>query len=154
MAAALPIAMVAGGGLSAYGALQKGQMTAQTLQAQAVLNQGNAQEAVNAGQYNATRETLLANQKMGAEIAGYGASGVDVNSGSAAAVLAASATNAELDRLNIIHQSEVKAINYNNQASLDQYGAESAIQGSKWEAIGDLFSSLTKAASAAGGGGA
>lgn len=127
-----------GAPVNAYGALASGQMTAQTLQAQANLQQQQAQEAQAAGKYNASREMMLANQKIGTSIAAYGAAGVSQNSGSVQNVLANSAANAELDRLNILHGADVKAINYNNQASMDMYGAASAITGSYWNAAGAI----------------
>ena len=137
-----------GGVLSAYGDIMQGQMTSQSLQAQAKLQEEQANEAGEAGQFNAARSMLISGQKIGQSIASYGASGVTQGSGSVQDVLGASAANAELDRLNILHGADIKAINYNNQASLDRYGADSALQGSYWKAAGSIEQSATQAAEA------
>lgn len=126
------------GGISALGSLFGGQSTANSLNAQADLQMQNAQEAESQGKYDAMKSSLVAGQKIGAITAGYGASGVSSNSGSALEVLRASASNAELDRLNILHGADVKAVNYENQASLDRLSASSALNGSIFSAIGNL----------------
>lgn len=137
-----------GGGIAAYGNIIQGQMTAQTLDAQANLQESQASEAEQAGGYNASRAMLLANQKIGQIKGAYGASGVSQTSGSVQDVLGASAASAELDRLNILHGADIKAINYNNQASLDRYGAQSAIYGGNWKAAGSLEQGAMSAAEA------
>lgn len=127
-----------GGPFNAYGSIMSGQMTADTLNAQAGQQDAMAREAEAAGKYNASRQMMAANQKIGQSVAAYGAAGVTSNSGSVGAVLASSAANAEADRLNILHGADIKAINYNNQASMDRYGAQSAIAGSHWQAFGAI----------------
>ncbi len=127
-----------GGPFNAAGAIVQGQMTSQSLQNQANLQLSQATEAEAAGAYNATRQQMLASQKIGTSTAAYGAAGVTGSSGSVQDVLASSAANAELDRLNILHGADVKAINYENQAALDNYGAASAVYGSEWQAIGSI----------------
>lgn len=140
-------ASMLGGPVNAAGAIMQGQMTSSSLQNQANLQTAQAAEAESAGQYNATRESMLASQKIGTSVAAYGASGVSSNSGSVQDVLAASAANSELDRLNILHGADVKATNYSNQAALDRYGADSALLGSQWQAMGDLTGGAIQGAS-------
>ena len=135
---------IAGAGLSAYGAIQQGQMTSDTLNNQATNLQAQANEAEQKGQYDAMREQLVSGQRIGTSIAAYGASGVAANSGSALSVIQASHQNAELDRLNILHGADIRAINYQNQASMDRYGAQSAKLGSYWQALGDLSLGVVK----------
>lgn len=132
MAAGLAI----GSGLQAIGALQQGQSTANSLDAQANLQIQNAAEAEAAGHFNAMRSTLNSNQKIGTITANYGASGVTSASGSVQSVLTASASNAEMDRLNILHGADLQAIQYENQASMERRGAQSAITGSIFSALG------------------
>lgn len=132
MAAAMAVA----GGIKAIGSVLAGQSTANSLNAQADLQMQNAQEAERQGAYDASRSMYLAHQKIGDIEAGYGASGVTSNSGSVLDVLGASAANAELDRLNILHGADVKKIQYENQASIARAGAASAITGSYWSALG------------------
>lgn len=131
-------ASMLGGPFSAYGAIQQGQMTSDSLNNQANNLQAQADEAESKGKYDAMRETLVSNQKIGTSIASYGASGVAANSGSALDVIQASHQNSELDRLNILHGADIRAINYQNQASMDRYGAQSAKLGSYWQALGSI----------------
>ena len=139
MAAAIPIA---GAALSAYGAVQQGSMTSDSLNEQARYLTAQAQESKAKGQYDAMRQQVVADHRIGASIAAYGASGVQQNSGSVLSVLQASHMNSELDRLNILHGADVRAINYYNQASMNRYGAQSALLGSYWKALGSLSMGL------------
>lgn len=139
MAAAIPAMGVVGGVISGMGALKKGQMTANSLQAQAGLERVQAGEARQAGEFNAFRSQLQATQSLGRTTAAYGASGVSSDSTSAQAVLMAGAQNAELDRQNIIHGADIKATTYANQASLESFGANSALHGSYFSALSSVL---------------
>lgn len=141
MAAAIPLA---GGALSAYGAIQQGNMTSDSLNQQADNLMAQAAEAEQKGQFDAMRQQLISQHKIGASIAAYGASGVNTNSGSALAVVQASHMNSELDRLNILHGADIRAINYQNQASMNRYGADSARLGSYWRALGAMTLGMVK----------
>lgn len=141
MAAALP---VVGGMVSAYGAMKQGVDQYSSLNQQADLAIQNAAEAEAKGKYDASRQQVIAGQKQGTAIAAFGASGVRTDSGSVTAVLGASAQNAELDRLNILHGADVRATNYTNQANLDRFGAESALKGSYFQAAGNVLGSAGK----------
>ena len=145
-------AFTAGGGIvGAAGALVQGQMTSDSLNVQANYLDQQGQEAEAQGKYDAFRQQLIAGKKIGAGEAGYGAAGVSSNSGSALQVMQASNMNAELDRLNILHGADLKAINLQNQAALDRFGADSAETGAKWAAFGDIVGAAGKIA--AGGAG-
>ena len=135
MAAAIPLV---GAGISAYGSVEQGKMTSDSLNTQAQNLRAQAAESEAQGAYNAQRQQIMAGAKIGSETASFGASGVKANSGSALDVIQASHQNAEMDRLNILHGADIKAINYSNQASMDQYGAESALKGGWMKAIGSL----------------
>jgi hypothetical protein len=147
MAAAIPLA---GGALSAYGDIQQGQMTSDSLNEQARNLTAQAVEAEQKGQFDAMRQQLLSDHKIGASIAAYGASGVAANSGSALNVIQASHMNSELDRLNILHGADIRAINYQNQASMNRYGADSARLGSYWKALGAMTMGMVHADVGAG----
>lgn len=137
--------MLIAGGIAAAGNIMQGQATSNALNAQAALQIQNASEAEAQGQYDANKSSLESATKIGAITAGYGASGVTTTSGSALNVLGASAANAELDRLNILHGADVKAINYENQASMEKVGAQSAQIGSFFGAAGSIGAGATKA---------
>lgn len=147
MSGVMPAIGAAGGMLGAAGALVKGQMTANSLLAQAKAQELQATEARQAGDYNAFRSQLGATAALGRAEAAYGASGVSSGSVSEQSVLMAGATNAELDRQNIIHGADIKAINYENEASLNRFGANSALQGSYFSAIGSLLGGSASALS-------
>lgn len=117
---------IAGGGLGALGALSSGGSQANSLDAQSQVAQQNASLAIASGEANARRQQMLGNQKIGSEKAGYGASGIDSTQGSALDVIQSSAMNSELDRLNILHGSQVQAINYENQSKIDSTQASGA----------------------------
>lgn len=142
MAAAIP---VAGAAISAYGDVQQGQMTSDTLNKQADNLTQQAAEAESKGQYDAMRSGMLATQRIGTATAAYGASGVGAGSGSVLDVTQAAHQNAELDRLNILHGADIRAINYDNQASMDRFGGESAVMGGYWKALGALSMGAVKA---------
>lgn len=135
MAAALAI----GAGVSAIGAIQQGQATSDSLNTQADMQIANASQAEAEGNFNAMKSMLYSNQKIGAITANYGASGVTSASGSVQDVLTSSAANAELDRLNILHGADLKAIQYENQASMERKGAQSAESGAMFSAVGSIF---------------
>lgn len=118
---------IAGGVVGGLGAIYGGEQQASLLDAQANLANENAKVALEAGDYDAYRQEARARQQIGAQGAQFAASGVRMNSGSVLSVLGASAENAELDRQNIVNQSKIKAMNYQNQAVLDQSSAASAI---------------------------
>lgn len=125
-----------GAGVSALGSLIGGQNTANSLNAQANLQIENAQEAESQGAFDAMKSQIQSSNKISQNVANYAASGVTSSSGSAMAVLTASASNAELDRLNILHGADVKAISYENQASMERAGAGQAVTGSLFTALG------------------
>lgn len=132
--------MAAGGLLGASGAFTQGQETADVLERQASIQRQNAIQSIIASKINADRSSMLATKAIGQEVAGYSAAGVDTNSsGSVLAVLGASAANAELDRQNILHGGQIRAMNYTNQANLDDLGADHSIKASYFNAAASLF---------------
>ncbi len=136
---------VSGSLFGAYGSIVQGQQTSSLLDNHAREQRQNATLAVQAAQYNANRQQILSGKRIGAETAAFGASGVTMDSGSVLSVLGDSAASAELDRLNIIHGGDVRAINYQNQASLDEYAAKNALQASYWNAASSIAMGGSKA---------
>ena len=132
MAAATAVA----GGVQAVGSLIAGQAESNSLNAQADLQIKNAAEAEAQGKFNAMKSGLSWDAKIGSMKADIGASGVSTTSGSAAAILGAAASNAEMDRLNILHGADLKAIQFENEASMERLGAKSAVLGGMFKAFG------------------
>ena len=130
-----------GGATQGIGALIQGMAQGNALDFQATVAGQNANEAIDQGNFNAQKSQLISGERIGAIQAGYGASGVSGNSGSAAAVLMSSASNAELDRLNILHGADIKATNFQNQMSLDRMGASSSRTGGFLNGVSGLVTS-------------
>jgi len=130
-----------GGVLGAYGNITAGNNQAAILERQAGLQTQYAGQALQAGSYNAYRQSILANRTLGAAKASYGASGVDSTSGSVMSVIGASAANAEIDRQNILYGAQIRATNYENQASIENIEAGEASQSGTLGAVGQLLGS-------------
>lgn len=131
-------AQTTGMGFSAFGSLVQGQQTANQLDYNAQVQTNNANLALTAAASNAAKQSVSATRMLGNMSAGYAANGVTQTSGSVMAVMGASAANAELDRQNILYGGQVKAVNYENQASLDKTGATNAINASYFNALSSL----------------
>ena len=149
-----------GMGFQAFGALVQGQNTANVLNQQAEIQRQNATQALQAAKLNADKQTMMATKHLGNISAEYAAGGVDQSSGSVLAVLGASAANAELDRQNIIHGGDIRAVNFQNQASIDANNANNAVKASYFNALSAMVAggagmlSQGSGGSSKGGGGA
>lgn len=136
---------VMGSAFGAGGALIQGQAQANALDRAAEIERNNAALDIKTGEANAALSAIRSNKQIGSITAAYGANGIASDSGSALAVLAASTSNAELDRQNIMHGAKVRAVNYENQAVMDEIGAKSALQGSYFNAISSVMMGGSKA---------
>lgn len=112
--------------IAAVGAVRSAQAQHDSAAYNATVAQQNAFSAEQ--QANAADQMLKRQQeqRMGAAVAEYGASGVDLSSGSASDVLGESARNATLDRLTQKYNYRMKALGYRDEASLDQSNASYA----------------------------
>lgn len=117
--------------------------------AQASAARAQAQQQYQVAQYNrqlALNQSAYARQKaqveernlrirqmkqLGTMRANYGASGVDIDSGSPLDVLEESAAFAELDALNVRHAGEVEATGYENTARLEDFRGGAALSEGK-----------------------
>lgn len=134
-------AMAAGRAVQAGGALYAGQSQAAALDAQAQIQQDNAAEDLAAGNLNAARTQITGQQKLG-QIQGAAAAGGVKESGSVLDVMAASSMNSELDRQNVLHGAEIRSVNAENQATMDNIGAQSALTGSYFSAAGAVLTGI------------
>lgn len=126
------------GPITAVGQIEAGKMTAESLNNQANNLDSQAQEAEDKGKYDQMREQMIGDFKVGQSTAAYGAAGVKMDSGSVLDVMQASHQNIELDRLNIAHGADIRALNYKNQAAMNRFGGQSALLGSYWAALGSF----------------
>jgi hypothetical protein len=115
---------VAGAATSAYGSYKEGQATKQANGFQAGIYQNNAvtakQNASNerqSGIEDARRVRIQTIQKMSMQKAAMAANGLDINEGTAVDLTADTASMGELDALTTMHNSELKARNYENTAN-------------------------------------
>lgn len=134
----------AGLGLSAFGAYQSGQNAAASAQAQGRAQAANAAAALYNAQLAEQNAVITRQQEtfavesqqraaartIGAMVAGYGASGVQMDTGSPLDVLADSVRTSELDKLTLQYNYELRARDYENQAALDRMNAANGLAAS------------------------
>lgn len=125
----------AGDLMAGIGGIYAGDMESAALNAQANLQRQNSILDLQAGNANATKSLIMSGQRIGALQGAAAASGVS-QSGSVLSLMAASSMNAEMDRQNILHGEQVKAIQAENQATMDEVGAQSAQTGGYIKAVG------------------
>ena len=141
MSAATPYAGAASIGATALGSAAQGYATSQSdkANAQIALNNAaiakqNATFAAEEGEQTAGVEGQKTRQTAGAQIAGMGASGVAVNTGSNADVQAGEAMTGQLNMMQIRAQAARQAYGFNtqatsfeNQAAIDKASAKNAV---------------------------
>jgi hypothetical protein len=164
-AAIAPIGLVAGIGggiMSAFGSYDsmEAQSANAAYQAQvarnnAVIAQQNANMDQEAGDIAGVNRGLKTRAQVGAQLAGQGSSGVDVNKGSFVQSRAGTSEEGMLDQLTIrsntakkVYADEVQATSETAQAGLLQDESEQASAAAPFAAIGSALSS----ASSVGGG--
>ena len=125
MAVAIPLIMVAGAALSAYGAYQQGQAKKAASQYNAELRERDATIAHQQAEADVDIFRRRAAQTHGSIVAGYGASGVTLE-GSPIDVLAMSQENAAMDEQIIRYKGNLKAMGYHDSAALERLSGESA----------------------------
>lgn len=116
---------VAATAISALGTLKQGREANAAAQYNSQIQQRNASIAMNQAGADAEAQNRHARQVLGAARAGYGASGVTLE-GSPLDVLEMSATNAELDRQNILYKGRVRAAGYQSAAGLSEFEGNQA----------------------------
>jgi DNA primase len=104
----------------------------------------NAVIAAEQGRVAQEAQQRQASRQIGSMIAAYGASGVQVDTGSPLDVLADSARMAELDRLTIGYNTELEVRNYQTQAQLQRMTAQQGVLAAA------TYNSAARAASTSG----
>lgn len=146
--------IMAGNGFQAVGDIIQGNQTANSLRYQSSIQTQNAQNALTAAALNANKQQMQTTRALGGITAGYGASGVEQSSGSVQAVLGASAANGEMDRQNILYGGQIRSINSENQASMDNYSANNAIAAGYFNAVSGVLTAGGQMFAQGSGGGA
>lgn len=143
MAVAIPLIMVAGAALSAYGAIQQAQAQKAAANYNAELNERNATVALQQAEFEADRVRRASTKMQGAITAGYGAAGVF--GGSALDVLADSAAQAQLDIETVKYKGHLQALGYRSSAELDRFSGEVAEQQGQMRAASEFITGIGKA---------
>ena len=117
MGAAAPAAAVGFGLLEMDAINQETKAQVNALNNEMNLQIKNAATIRAAGKFNAAKQELEGEHIIGSMKADVGASGVEGDSGSVFAVLKQSYRNAELDKLSLLYESEMSAVNAENRAS-------------------------------------
>ncbi len=134
-----PALMAFGGAMEGFGAIEEAKDRARMLENAAQYSMMNAAVAKQNAQYNAEKQDIQSQKIFGSIRAGYGASGIAADSGSALAVLQQSHVNAELDRLQILHAGDMEAYNLTNRANDARRGAKSAMRAGQINAYAAIF---------------
>lgn len=117
MAAAAPALLIASTAMSAIGSIQQGNATASAARYNEAIEYRNATISRQQARAEADQKRKESLKQLGAARAGYAASGVTMD-GSPLDVLASSASEAELDRQNILYRGELAALGYEDSAYL------------------------------------
>jgi hypothetical protein len=156
----------AGGGVKAFGDIEGGEATknasnyaAQVAANNAAIARQNANYAEESGQTQAANVALKGAATAGRIKTAQAASGVDVNSGSAATVQASDREVSKLNAAQTLSNEELQAYGYRTQATsddaqaaLDRAQAKQAEEGGEIGAVGDLLSSASGALKGFGSG--
>jgi hypothetical protein len=154
-------ATLAGGILGAVGAQKQGESQqqmynykAQVSKINADINRQNAAWARDKGEKEATQYGMKAAQQRGQIRATQGASGLDVNSGSAKEVQRSQEKIKDIDMstirenaAKIAYDYETKAVMDENQAELDKMGGEYAKEASNIKSIESILGSVSTVSS-------
>ena len=110
--------------VSVVGSLMQASAKSDAAEYNAEMARRNALMATQQAEADADAQRRKAVRQIGAMRANYGASGVVGNEGSPLDILAQSASDAEMDRLNILYRGKVRASGYEASAALDDQKAE------------------------------
>lgn len=150
MAAMGAIMQGVGAGMQIIGSLRQAKMNSQMAEHNADVAQQNMTIVQQQADENARRSLVNSNKVMGAQVAGFGASGVSGTS--ALDVLQDTAAKGELDALTIKQQGSIKAAGYLNEYNLDKYRASNELTSGNINALGGAVSSGGKMYGDTGGG--
>lgn len=144
MAVAIPLMMLAGTAISAFGAVSQANAQKAAHQFNAQLAERDATVAVQQADAEATRLRREAERVEGSLIAGFGASGLTVEH-SALDVLADSAMQSQLDIETLKYRGNLKAMGYHDTAALERVAGETAVQQGQLRAASEILTGVGRA---------
>lgn len=130
--------------LKPIGSIYQGEANAAAANYNAQVAQQNAAIARQQGVAAVEAQQRDAARSQGRAIALYGASGVSGDSGSPLDVLADSARMAELDKLTLQYNAELRATGYDQQASLNFFKEKTSRTSGYINAVNDIWDSVPK----------
>lgn len=138
---AVPL-LIVGAAMAAGGAIRSANAKAASAQYNGQIASQNAMIASEQGEAAAQAQQRDAERSMGRTVAAFGASGVQVNSGSPTDVMADSARNAMLDNLTLQYNASLRGTQFKDQANLDtaesKYDTTSGYLNASSDVIGAL----------------
>ena len=134
---------VAGLVLSGYGMTQQAKSAKRQAQAQAQINELQAQDAEDRGRQAEQRARLRTRQLRSAQEAGFAAQGVELSSGSVEDVLAGTDLVGELDAQTIQRNAAREAWGYRTAAGMARYQGASRAQSANAQAGGSLLTAAS-----------
>jgi hypothetical protein len=145
MAAAPLILLGVSALMSASGSVKSAQASANASNYNAQVAEQNRAISASQGEAASQLETRQAEKQMGAAVAGYGASGVQMSEGSPADVLSNNARTATLNNLTTKYNYTLQGLGYQNQAALDRSNASYSSTAGYLSALGSLTGSAAQA---------
>lgn len=139
-------ATVVSGAYQAKGQYEQGKYQAKVSKNNAIIKNQLAADALNRGRVAEDNKRMQVAQAKAMQRAQFGASGVDVNLGSASDIQADTAMIGELDALTIRNNAEREAYGFRVGASNDEAQSVLNKKKGKSDAIGTILSSGSKAA--------
>ena len=118
-------ASIASAAITAVSAISQGQASKAAGDRNAAIAARNAEIARANGAANAEAERKDVARRIGAQVAGYGASGVAFE-GTPLDVLGETAENGEKDVQNTLYQAELRAIGFNDESSFQTFKGNTA----------------------------
>lgn len=146
-AAALPLAIV-GTGVSVAGSIARGNAQAKAGRMNAALLEDQARFAQERAEAEAAMIVRENQRRMGAVVAAYGASGVQIGQGTPLDVMSDVAAEGELSKRLRLYQGEIEALQARQGAGIERQQASAAQRAGYFDAAGTL---LTSGARIAGG---
>ena len=145
--------LIASTAATAAGSIAQGNAAAAAANANATVSAQNRDIALQQAGAREDAQRRRAHYALGSQAAAIAESGVDPGSGSAARAIAESATNAELDALNVRYEGLMQARGYDTQAMFERARAKQARNAGYYGAVTSILGGASKAYGMSSGGG-
>lgn len=136
---------VLGGAMQAFGQIQAGNASKAAGEYNAGQLEQSAKLSLEKGAEGVRRLSIEEGQVAGENRVGFGANGIETDSGSPLLLAAANAREYSLAKLQTEHAAKVESIQATNQASISRYMGKQAQINSRYAAAGSLLGSFGSA---------